>query len=73
MINREQQIIIYVAQINHVHVMAYRANGSGLAMVLAGPVFLKEIIFHFCKKQVTSKSASVILGLVRLFIFSYNR
>ena len=53
--------------------MAYMANGSGLAMALAEAVFRKEIKFHFCKEQVINKSASVIFGLVRLFIFSYNR
>ena len=50
-------------------------NGTGLAApVLAGPVFLKvKIKFHFYKNRVISKSTSVIVGLVRLIILSYNR
>ena len=36
--------------------------------------FLKvKTKFHFCKRQVINKSASVILGLIRLIILSYNR
>ena len=37
------------------------------APVLAGPVFLKvKTKFHFCKRQVINKSASVILEAVKL-------
>ena len=52
-----------------------RAGGIGpAAPVLIGPVFLKiKTKFHFCKRQIISKSASVILGLIRLIILSYNR
>ena len=46
---------------------------SPAAPVLAGPVFLKVKKFHFCERQVINKSASVILGLIRLVILSYNR
>ena len=36
--------------------------------------FLKvKIIFHFFEMQVINKSASVILGLIRITILSYNR
>ena len=48
-------------------------NGSA-APVLAKPVSLKvKIKFHFYNKQVINKSASVIFGLVRHIILSYNR
>ena len=51
-----------------------RASRNGpAALVLAGPVFLKvKIKFHFYNKQVINKSASVIFGLVRLIVLSYN-
>ena len=39
----------------------------------AAPVFSKVKKFHFYKKQVINKSASMIFGLVRLSILSYNR
>ena len=40
---------------------------------LARPVFLKVgVEFYFCKKQLINKSVSVIFGLVRLIILSYN-
>ena len=44
-----------------------RASINGPAdPVLAGPVFLKvEMKFHFYKKQVINKGASMIFGLVR--------
>ena len=53
----------------------YRAGGIGpAALVLAGPVFLKvKTKFHLCKRQVINKSASVILGLIKAIILSYNR
>ena len=52
-----------------------RAGGNGSAApVLAGPVFLKvKIKIHFYKNQVINKSASVIVGLIRLIILSYHR
>ena len=52
-----------------------RACRNGLAApVLAGPVYLKvKIKFHFYRNRVISKSTSVIVGLVRLIILSYNR
>ena len=55
--------------------MSYRAGGNGpAAPVLAGPVFLKvKMKFNFYKKQVISKSVSVIFRLVRLIILSYNK
>ena len=53
----------------------YRAGGiSPAAPVLAGPVFLKvKTKFHFCKRQVINKSASVILGLIKAIILHYSR
>ena len=53
----------------------FRASGNGLAApVLAGPAFLKvKMKFNFYKKQVISKSASVIFRLVRLIILNYNK
>ena len=49
--------------------------GAGPAgQVLAGPLLFKvKIKFHFCKKQVMIRSASVIFRLVRLIILLYNR
>ena len=49
--------------------------GVGAGPVLAGPlsVFKVKIKFHFCKKQVMNRSASVIFRLVRLIILLYNR
>ena len=48
-----------------------RAGGScPAAPVLARPVFLKaKIKFHFYKKQVINKSASMIFGLVGLITY----
>ena len=48
--------------------------GAGPAgPVLAGPLLFKvKIKFHFCKKQVMNRSASVIFRLVRLIILLYN-
>ena len=56
------------------YIISFRAGGNGpAAPVLAGPVFLKvKMKFNFYKKQVINKSASVIFGLVRLIILSYN-
>ena len=52
-----------------------RVSRNGLAApALAGSIFLKvKIKVHFYKKQLIKKSASVIFGLVRLIILSYNR
>ena len=52
-----------------------RVGGNGLAaLVLAGAVFLEvKMQFHFYKKQVINKSASMIFELVWLIIISYNR
>ena len=49
--------------------------GAGPAgPVLAGPLlFMVKVKFHFCKKQVVNRSASVIFRLVRLIILLYNR
>ena len=49
--------------------------GAGPAgPVLAGPLLFKvKIKFHFCKKQVMNRSASVIFRLVRLITLLYNR
>ena len=42
--------------------------------VLAGPLLFKvKIKFHFCKKQVINRSATVIFRLVKLIILLYNR
>ena len=53
----------------------YRAGGIGpAAPVLAGPVFsLVKSKIPFLQKASNKQSASVILGLIRLFILSYNR
>ena len=53
----------------------YIGVGAGPAgQVLAGPLLFKvKTKFHFCKKQVMNRSASVILRLVRLIILLYNR
>ena len=49
-----------------------RAGRNGPPVqVLAAPVFFK-VKMNF-KKQVINKNASVIFGLVRLTILSYNR
>ena len=52
-----------------------RAGGiSPAAPVLAGPVFsLGKSIIPFLQKVSNKQSASVILGLIRLFILSYDR
>ena len=52
-----------------------RASGIGLAApVLAGLVFLKvRIKFHFYKKYMENKCATMILGLIRLITLSYDR
>ena len=57
---------------NTIHITLNRVGGNSLAApVLAVPVFLKvKIKFHFFKKQVMNKIASVIFKLV---ILSYNR
>ena len=48
-------------------------NGPA-ALVLAGPVFsIVKLKSHFYKKQVIYKSTSMIFGLIRLIILSYNR
>ena len=48
--------------------------GAGPAgQVLAGPLLFKvKIKFHFCKKQVMNRNASVVFRLVRLIILLYN-
>ena len=44
------------------------------ALVLAGPVFFQGINkIQFLQKASNKQSASVILGLIRLIILSYNR
>ena len=53
----------------------FRTGENGpAALVLAGPVFLKvkKIEVRFYKKEVIKKSASVIFGLARLILLSYN-
>ena len=52
------------------HAYMHRAGGIDLASpVLARPVFLKvKVKFHFSKRQVINKSASVILGLIKTTI-----
>ena len=40
-------------------------GASPAGQVLAGPLLFKvKIKFHFCKKQVMNRNASVILGLL---------
>ena len=58
-----------------IKVPSHIGAGAGPAgLVLAGPLLFKvKIKFHFCKKQVMNRSASVILRLVRLIILLYNR
>ena len=54
--------------------MYIRASGIGpAAPVLARPVFLKVKAKFLLQKVSNKQSASVILGLVRLIILSYNR
>ena len=48
--------------------------GAGPASpVLAGSLLFVKNKFHFFKKQVMNRSASVIFRLVRLIILLYNR
>ena len=51
---------------------SYIGVGAGPAgQVLAGPLLFKvKIKFHFCKKQVMNRSASVILGLLGQLYYS---
>ena len=53
----------------------YRASGIGpAAPVLAGPVFSQgKSKIPFLRKASNKQSASVIFGLIRLIILSYNR
>ena len=53
----------------------HRAGGIGpAAPVLAGPVFSQgKSKIPFLQKTSNKQSASVILGLIRLIILSYNR
>ena len=53
----------------------HRASGIGPAtLVLAGPVFSQgKSKIPFLQKANNKQSASVILGLIRLIILSYNR
>ena len=55
--------------------MYTRAGGIGpAAPVLAGPVFSQgKSKIPFLQKASNKQSASVILGLIRLIILSYNR
>ena len=66
---------IMVSTLVMTHELPSRAGGNDpAAPVLARPFFLKiKIKFHFYKNQVINKSASVIVGLIRLIIISYNR
>ena len=62
----------------YLHVLAKslnRAGGIGLAApVLAGPVFSQgESKIPFLQKASNKQSATVILGLIKLIILSYNR
>ena len=51
----------------NVYSIGVEAGPAG--QVLAGPLLFKvKINFHFCKKQVMNRSASVIFRLVRLII-----
>ena len=60
-----------------IHTYAYTHIGVGAGpagQVLAGPLLFKvKIKFHFCKKQVMNRNASVIFRRVRLIILLYNR
>ena len=53
----------------------YRASGIGLAApILAGPVFSQgKKKIPFLQKASNKHSGSVILGLIRLIMLSYNR
>ena len=53
----------------------HRAGGIGpAAPVLAGPVFSQgKSKIPFLQKASNKQSASVILGLIKLIILSYNR
>ena len=57
------------------HYINTRAGGIGpAALVLAGPVFSQgKNKIPFLQKASNKQSASVIFGLIRLIILSYNR
>ena len=62
--------------INNILIMElFRAGGIGpAASVLARPVFSQgKSKIPFLQKASNKQSASVILGLIRLIILSYNR
>ena len=70
-----KDLILALASVFCIYIYnSYRAGGIDLAApVLAGPIFLKvKTKFHFCKRQVMNKSASVILGL-NAIILNYDR
>ena len=54
----------------------YKCRGGGIgpaAPVFAGPIFSQgKSKIPFLQKASNKQSASVILGLIRLFILSYN-
>ena len=60
---------------NKTQIISYRASGiSPPAPVLAGPVFSQgKSKIRFLQKANNKQTASMILGLIRLIILSYNR
>ena len=79
--NRQIKITVNISAYTFIHdngtslFSVHIGVGAGPAgPVLAGPLLFKvKIKFHFCKKQVMNRSASVIFRLVRLIILLYNR
>ena len=58
----------------HLEIVSIGVGAGPAGPVLAEPLLFKvKIKFHFCKKQVINRSASVIFRLVRLIILLYNR
>ena len=68
------QLHVIILTSTYVASRHYRGIGTGPAgRFLARPHFQDKIKFHFCKKQVMNRCASMIFRLVRLIILLYNR
>ena len=66
-----QAILLHLTHDDYPNNIGVGAGPAG--QVLAGPLLFKvKIKFHFCKKQVMNRNASVIFRLVRLIILLYN-
>ena len=67
-------ISVLVGFLGQVELEYIGIGASPAGPVLAGPLLFKvKMKFHFCKKQVMNRSATVIFRLVRLTILLYNR